>query len=194
MSDPELIQGVLRRDRSACQFLVDRFQNKVIILAYHFLGCMEDAEDLSQEIFVEIIRSMHTFRQHSSLETWISRITINKALNQVKRKRRREIFQRLEGFFSSTGQTILHEPAQKEIIDEQSARESQLLLHAALAKLPDNQRIAFVLHNMDDQPYKEIANIMNVSLSSVESLIHRAKQNLRISLAKHFPEYQKRAV
>ena len=191
MTDQELIEGIRDGNRHAFRFLVSKFQQKVIKTAFYFLGCMEDAEDLSQEIFIEIIRSMHTFKNNSTLDTWICRITINKSLNLLKKKRRRDIFTRVESIFGFGGGAMIAESSVPGHSNELTDRENSSILHKAIAGLPENQRIAFILHKFDDQSYKEVAEIMNVTLSSVESLIHRARLTLRTKLAPHFPEYQK---
>ena len=191
MTDPELIEGILRRDRNAFQYLVDRYQKQVIKSACYFVGNMEDAEDLSQEIFLEIINSVNTFKMSSSLSTWIYRITINKSLNMVKKQQRRGMMVRIESLFrhgeeQSRGQET--EPSTSAADFEHN--ENRELLHAAIRRLPENQRIAFVLCKFDERPYREIAEIMKIGLPAVESLIHRAKLNLQKYLTHQFSEYK----
>jgi RNA polymerase sigma-70 factor (ECF subfamily) len=179
MTEPELISGIARHDREAYRHLVDRFQQGVILTAYHFIGNMEDAEDMSQEIFVDVIRSIPAFRQKSSLGTWIYRITINRSLNYLKKKKRAQIMQywtdlspfSREKAETSGGVVLVGETGHEE--------ETRKHLYNAMGKLPENQRIAFVLAKLDDKSYNEVAEIMHVSISAVESLLHRAKGNLK---------------
>jgi RNA polymerase sigma-70 factor (ECF subfamily) len=192
MTEPELIEGILQRNRTAFRVLVERYQKKIIKTAYYFVGNMEDAEDLSQEIFIEIIRSMKSFRKSSTLSTWIYRITVNKSLNTVKRNRRQGIMVRLETIFNphqASGNTSLNEPSVAP--DDMEHNEKSELLHAAIRRLPENQRIAFVLHKFDDQSYRQICEIMNIGLPAVESLVHRAKLNLQKHLLPQFSEYKR---
>lgn len=192
MTDPELIEGILRRDRNALQYLVNCYQKRVIKTAFYFVGNMEDAEDLSQEIFLDIIHSMNSFKHSSSLSTWIYRITVNKSLNMVKKQQRRGMMIRLESLFihqAEHGAEKVTEPSVLPTDVEQD--EKRELLHAAIHRLPENQRIAFVLCKFDDQSYKQIADIMKIGLPAVESLIYRAKVNLQKHLMHHFSEYQK---
>ena len=170
MTDPELIEGILQRDRKAFQYLVNHYQKQVIKSAYYFLGNMEEAEDLAQEIFMEIIDSIDKFRGSAALSTWIYRITVNRSLNRVKRNKKRDIFARITG----------KEPSV--INPNMETRETREIIYREIRRLPENQRIAFTLHKFEDIPYKEIAAIMQLSLSSVESLIHRAKINLQKKL------------
>ena len=192
MTDPELIEGILRRDRYAFQCLVERYQKQVIKTACYFVGNMEDAEDLSQEIFLDIINSINSFKRSSSLSTWIYRITVNKSLNMVKRHQRHGLMIRLESLlWRSSSPGSGQEPEPSATANDFEQQEKQRLLHAAIGRLPENQRIAFVLSKFDDQSYKQIADIMKIGLPAVESLIHRAKLNLQKLLIHHFSEYQK---
>jgi RNA polymerase sigma factor (sigma-70 family) len=191
MTEPELIEGILRCDRNAFQCLVSRYQQQVIKTACYFVGNMEDAEDLSQEIFLDIVHSMSTFKQSASLSTWIYRITVNKSLNLVKKNQRRGIFLRLESVFKSSGDQSGRDVSEPSVSStELEIREKRDLLQAAICRLPENQRIAFVLCKFDDQSYKQIAEIMKIGLPAVESLIHRAKLNLQKYLLHQFSEYQ----
>jgi len=192
MTDQELIEGIIRRDRSAVQFLVDQYQKQVIRTAHYFLQDMQEAEDLSQEIFIEVLGSARHFRGSARFSTWIYRITVNKSLNQVKKMNRNRIFSSLGNFFrtDTSHQTVMSGPVTpgKPVLEQ---KEAQRILANAVSMLPDNQRIAFVLSKYDDLSYREISEVMNVSISSVESLIHRAKMTLQKKLVRYFPEYNK---
>lgn len=193
MTDQELIEGLLTHDRTAIHTLVDKYQKKVIKTAYYFLQNMEDAEDLSQDIFIDILDSARRFRKTSTLSTWIYRITVNKSLNLVKKNRRKKIFHSLEDYFNKkpndSGPTHNEPVLTTSPLEENERRE---ILNNAIQSLPENQKIAFILCKYEELSYKEIAEIMNMSLSSVESLIHRAKLNLQKRLATHFSEYIKK--
>lgn len=185
MTEQELISGVMERNREALTSLVETYQKKVIKTAYYFLGNMEDAEDLAQDVFVKITESMPRFRKASSLSTWIYRITVNEALNAVRKNRRKKMFLRMG---SAIG--IAEPKAQARIMnipEEQDAPDAPSKLHMlreAVAALPEKQRTVFILNKYEDLPYKEIADITGYSLSAVESLLHRARVNLRKELVK----------
>ncbi len=192
MTEPELVEGILRRDRNAFQYLVTRYQREVIKTACYFVGNMEDAEDLSQEIFIDIIRSVHSFKHSSSLSTWIYRITVNKSLNMVKKQKRKGVMVRIESLFRQPGaHGNLTDPEPSVSQNDLEQNENRRLLQAAVNRLPENQRIAFVLNKFDDLPYRQIADIMKIALPAVESLIHRARINLQKHLKPQFSEYQK---
>jgi RNA polymerase sigma-70 factor, ECF subfamily len=191
MTDHELIEGLKRQDRIAIHTLVNTYQKKVIKTAFYFLQNMEDAEELSQDIFIDILDSAGNFRKASSLSTWIYRITVNRSLNLVKKNSRRKVFQSLEDYFSkkkNDDDQPLSEPGVVSTPFEEN--EKREILNKAIQSLPENQKISFVLSKYEELSYKEISEIMNLSLSSIESLIHRAKLNLQKKLVKHFSEYK----
>ena len=190
MTDNELIEGIIQHDRNAIRTLVGNYKNKVIKTAFYFTHNMEDAEELSQDIFMEIIGSIKRFRKTSSLSTWIYRMTVNKSLNHLKKNRRQKLFSSVEDFFHKRSTSA------ERIPDELSTtttrledRERRELLNRSILSLPDNQRIAFTLSKYEGLSYQEIAEIMNLSISSIESLLHRAKLNLQKRLAYQFSEY-----
>jgi RNA polymerase sigma-70 factor (ECF subfamily) len=151
---------------------------------------MEDAEDVSQEVFVEVFRSAGRYKHGSSLYTWIYRITINRSLDQLRKRKRRSVLQYFGSLLPGSGDGNPAEPLADDTTNEDHERRK--VLEAAVGTLPENQRIAFVLSKYDDLSHKEIAEVMNLSLSSVESLIHRAKTGLQKKLADYFSEYAKK--
>jgi RNA polymerase sigma-70 factor (ECF subfamily) len=110
----------------------------------------------------------------------------------VKKQQRRGIMMRLESLFRlTTGQETGKEMEPSVSSDDFEQQEKRELLHAAISRLPENQRIAFILCKYEDQTYKQIAEIMKIGLPAVESLIHRARLNLQKHLTYHFSEYKK---
>jgi len=193
MTENELIEGLIRHDRNAFRELVGNHRKKVIKTAFYFTQNMEDAEELAQDIFMETIESIKYFRKSSSLSTWIYRITVNKSLNLVRKNKRKKIFSSLEDLFSKkseAGVQDLREPSHSATKLEENERRA--LLSQSIRSLPENQRITFILSKYDGLSYKEIAEVMNISISSVESLLHRARLNLQKKLARHFSEYVKK--
>jgi len=191
MTDSELVEGIYRHDRLAFRYLVDQYQEKVIRTAWHFTGNMEDAEDLSQEVFLDVIKHIRTFRGNAAFSTWIYRITVNKSLNMMRKQQRKRMMVRIEALFSGPGGRtggLRSEPSVSAV--DPGHRENEELLQAAISRLPANQRMAFVLHRFDELPYRRIAEIMEISLPAVESLLHRARLNLQKFLTPHFSEYR----
>lgn len=192
MTEQELADGLIRQDRPAIQHLVEHYQKDVIKTAYYFMSNMEDAEDLSQEVFIEILRSIKHYRRSSSLSTWIYRITVNKSLDYLRKQKRRNMFRQARSFIQpSSSQTNLPFRELPLMDTRNDDNEKRKILDAAVNALPGNQKIAFILNKYDEMSYKEIAEIMNLSVASVESLLHRAKLNLQKKLVNYFSEYAK---
>ncbi len=189
MTDRQFLQGIINHDQATFKLLVENHQQLVIRTCYSLVHDLEDARDLAQEVFIEILKSASSFRGNAKLSSWIYRIAVNKSLNHLKRAKRREAFT-LFSFQDRRGGE-----KGEQITDRNSyhggdvameEKELKEVLHAAINRLPVNQKIAFTLHNYEELPYKEIAEVMNVSLSSVESLIHRAKLNLQKRLSYYY--------
>ncbi len=193
MTDQELITGILNREKPAIQYLISTFHRQVIKTAYHFVQNMDDAEDLAQDVCIEILESAKQFRGTASLSTWIYRVTVNKSLNFIRKNKRKQLVRQFETFFSNSKQPGTDQ--NPEPVTENNSlhhEENRRILEKAVNLLPDNQRIAFVLNKYDELSYKEVADIMNTSVASVESLLSRAKQNLQKKLISHFSEYANR--
>ena len=192
MTEPELVEGLINQDKRAIQYLVDHHQKDVIKTAYYFVAIMEDAEDLSQEVFLEVFRSIGRYKKNASLSTWIYRITVNKSLDHLRRQKRRNIFNQVKSFIQVSHDgtnAISKDPPTIDTRNEDN--EKRKILDTAVNSLPENQKIAFILNKYEEMAYKDIAEIMNLSVSSVESLLHRAKLNLQKKLVNYFSEYAK---
>ncbi len=190
MNEQELIDGLIIQNRESIQYLVNNYQKNVIKTAYYFVANMEDAEDLSQEVFLEILKSIGRYKKKSSLNTWIYRITVNKSLDHLRKQKRRDVLHQLGTFIQISHDgpnSYVNEPVTVDTGNDE--KEKRKILDNAVNSLHENQKIAFILNKYDELPYKEIAEIMNLSLSSVESLIHRAKMNLQKKLVNYFSEY-----
>jgi RNA polymerase sigma-70 factor, ECF subfamily len=192
MTELELVDGLIMHNNEAIQYLVNNYQKKVIKTAFYFVANMEDAEDLSQEVFLEIFRSIGRYKKNSSLSTWIYRITVNKSLDHLRRQKRRNIIQTIGSLLQISSGSVKGKDSEPVTIDTRNDdKEKRKILDSAVNSLPENQKIAFILNKYEELAYKEIAEVMNLSLSSVESLIHRAKMNLQIKLVHYFSEYAK---
>lgn len=168
-------------EKEMTQF-VNKFRDKVFRTCLGFVQNADDANDLTQDVFLTVIESLGSFRNEAQLSTWVYRIAVNKSLNYLKKKKTRSIFQNLETLFTRKDATENHEFIHNPLIEKEHRQETAKLLKNALDRLPENQRIAFTLSKYEDQSNGEIATIMDVSVPAVESLLHRAKLNLQKSL------------
>ena len=169
--------------------------NQYCILVYnvalHYLQNKEEAEEITQDVFVQVHNSLSKFNNKATLKTWIYRITINKSLDYLKHKKS------LKRFFMF-GKTSNNEHHLNDFSNFDHPgialenKEDAVILFKAINELTVNQKTAFILSKLDGLSNPEIASIMTVSISSVESLIFRAKQTLKEKLSKEFENYRKK--
>jgi len=184
LTEFELIQGLREGDESAFRYLVDTYQNRVFNTAMGIVQNAEDAEDVAQEVFIQVFRSIGSFKAESKLSTWIYRITTTRSLDLLRSRKSKKRFGFIQRLLGED-----NEPAQ-EIPDfnhpgvELDRKENAARLFKVIGKLPENQKIAFTLHKLEDLSYQEVSEVMQTTVAAVESLMHRAKQNLRKLLEK----------
>lgn len=190
--EEKLIGQLKKGDMIAYRELVSLFSGRIYNTALGFLQNREDAEDITQEVFVEIYRSIAGFHGRSALSTWIYRITVTKSLELIRsrsRKKRTGIFFSLVGkedHINFASPSPFYHPGVRLENKERAA-----ILFSALGKLPEKQRTAFTLHKLENLSYAELGEIMDVSVSSVESLMFRAKQNLKRILGNYYDQNEK---
>jgi RNA polymerase sigma-70 factor, ECF subfamily len=185
MTEQELVKELVACNQKAYRELAERYQTTIIRTCHSLVHDHHDAEDLAQEVFLEVFRSITRFKGNSGLGTWLYRIAVNKSLNFVRGNKKRAVFERIENIFIGKKEAdlfIASTPGDSKEIEEKENTQ-RITLYRALDALPKNQRIAFVLHKYDELPYREISEVMKLSLSSIESLIHRAKKNLQNNIA-----------
>ena len=171
--DRELIARAAQGDERAFSELVRRHQGWVRQLAFRYARQGQDAEELAQEIFLRAWRHARSFRGEAAFATWLYRLAVNACLNfRAGRRARPEPLPLPDGLESG-------EPAAGA---ELAASEREARLREALASLPARQRLALVLASFEDKSYEEIAAAMGISLSSVESLLFRARRGLAAAL------------
>lgn len=186
MNQPELIVQLQQGDGSAFKKLVDEWQDMVYNTALGIVQNADDADDITQEVFIQVYRSVSSFKGDSKFSTWLYRITLGKALDHEKKKKRKKRFGFVQGLFGADGAEQAHAVEFEHPGVQLEKKERAGELFSALKQLPDNQRIAFTLHKLEGQSYQQVAEIMNTTLYAVESLMSRAKTNLRKELKKYY--------
>jgi RNA polymerase sigma factor (sigma-70 family) len=179
LNEVELIQGLRNGDETAFKFLVKNYQDRVYNTAIGIVQNAEDAEDVAQEVFIQVFRSIRSFKAESKLSTWIYRITTTRALDLLRSRKSKKRFGFLQHLFGDSNETLYELPDFNHPGVAMDRKENAALLFKAINQLPENQKIAFTLHKLEDLSYQEISEIMQTSVSAVESMMHRAKQNLR---------------
>ena len=190
MNQPELIMQLQQGDESAFTKLVDEWQDMVYNTALGIVQHADDADDITQEVFIQVYKSISSFKGDSKFSTWLYRITLSKALDHEKKKKRQKRFGFVQRLFGSEENEQVHAVEFNHPGVQLEKKEKANELFSALKLIPDNQRIAFTLHKLEGQSYREIAEIMNTSLYAVESLIGRAKTNLKKELNKYYNNIQ----
>ncbi len=191
MTDKELIDRITNNDKQAFRTLVDTYSNLVYRTCYGFINQADDAEDVAQEVFIEIFLSLQKFRGEAKISTWLYRIAVNKSLNYIRKNNRKKLFQSIESFFKSNDDSTEFEIESLNATTADSKLENAetgKIVKKAINQLPENQKIAFILSKQHDLSYTEIAEVMKISVSSVESLIFRAKKSLQKKLILYYKD------
>jgi RNA polymerase sigma-70 factor (ECF subfamily) len=191
-SDTELIKRAQAQDLDAFCLLAERYARRIHLLASHYCQNTQDAEDLSQEVWLKAYQAVQTFRFDSSFYTWLRRITINTFLNH-----RRSNFFRWRGQSTVVQLLSIDLDDSGELVGSSSASPeniyNKLLFENvvnALAELTPSQRLAFLLRHYEGMSYDEIANAMNCSTGTAKKGVWRAIAKLRARLSpdSHEPE------
>jgi RNA polymerase sigma-70 factor (ECF subfamily) len=179
----DLMARIAKGDDSAFEILVSRHQTSILNLIYRFIGDRTQAKDLAQEVFIRVWQAAKTYKPKAKFTTWIYRITANLCFNELKSSRRKKwfLFHQSDEHSGNTIEETLSDSAPSAedlLLDKERSRQ----ISEALQSLPDNQRMALVLKRYDDFSYAEIAQILDCSVSALESLLVRAKRTLHEKL------------
>ena len=159
---------------------MERYQHKVLTVCAGFFPNRQDAEDATQETFIEIWHSAGRFRQEARLSTWIYRVAVGKSLDILRYRKRAKRAAFFRGLIGLESVEVQQKPATYDlpgIALEQAERNA--VLHRNLEKLPEKQRTALILQKMEGMSQPQIAQVLEVTESAVEGLLTRGKENLR---------------
>ena len=184
LNEQELIQGLCNKDEAAFKYLVDTYQDRVYNTALGIVQNDEDAEDVAQEVFIQVYRSIHSFKGEAKLSTWLYRIATTRALDLLRSRKSKKRFGLIQRLFGDDNEPVFELPDFNHPGVALDKKENATRLFKAIARLPGSQKAAFTLHKLEDLSYQEISEILKTSVPAVESLMHRAKQNLRKMLEK----------
>lgn len=179
MSEQYLVEELKQGSESAFKTIVATYQDMIYNTCLSIVKNEVDAEDLTQEVFVQVYQSIQSFKGESKLSTWLYRIATTKSLDHERKKKRKKGFGFVRSIFGEDAQVEINPPDFNHpgvLLDK---KENAAVLFQAIDKLPDNQRIALILNKIEGLSYQEISDIMQTSVSAVESLLHRAKNNLK---------------
>jgi RNA polymerase sigma-70 factor (ECF subfamily) len=182
--DVALMLRVKQGDAVAFTQLVDKYKQPVMNLAYRTLRDVTEAEDLAQNVFVQVYKSAGRYQPAAKFSTWLFTIARNLCLNEIRRRSRHPA-ESLDQPHAEADDQPLHQ-----VEDKRVAAPPEQLLHGeleqkitdALAELPENQRTALLLCRQEELSYDEIAEVLGCSLSATKSLIHRGRETLKTKL------------
>lgn len=188
MEEKQIVQHLKNDDEFIYKYVYDQYSRMVYSVGFRMIGNKEEAEDVTQDVFIKVFNSINSFREDSKLSTWIYQITVNTCLNKLRRKKAIN-FLSLNFWEDEKGE---QEMASDNLTprDEIEKSELQKIVQDAINTLPAKQKSAIILSRYEELTYKEIAKIMEISLSSVESLLFRAKENLAKKLIPHKDIFQ----
>jgi len=187
LTENQLIAALQTGAESAFRTLVETYQNRVFNTCLGLLQNESDAEETAQDVFIEVHRSIGKFRGESKLSTWLYRIATTKSLELIRKNKRQKRFAFLQSLTgsgkdsSSLNQASFVHPG---VLMEQ--KENAEALFEAISQLPETQKVAFTLHKIEGLPYQQVSEVMETSVSSVESLMFRAKKSLKQSLEHYY--------
>jgi RNA polymerase sigma-70 factor, ECF subfamily len=179
VDDTELIQNVLNGNQRDFERLVEKHQSTVFRIAIGLLHNKEDAEEIVQDVFIKVYKSLSSFDAKAAFSTWLYRVTVNASLNVLRKKKRQKLWIELSDIL----QLRSKEKQADTLLTEQT---DNALIYQAMNELPAMQRVAFVLSKYEELPQARVAEIMHLSTGAVEQLIYRAKRNLEQKLEKNF--------
>jgi RNA polymerase sigma-70 factor (ECF subfamily) len=154
---------------------MEKYQLQVFRTVMGFVHTKEDAEEVTQDIFIRVYQSLSSFHHDAEFSTWLYRITVNMSLNFLRSNRKNRILQSLEAIFS-------YRSEEKTPLEDMEQAERDRRIRMAIDALPEKQRMAFILSRYEELPQKKIAEVMNRSEGAVEQLLQRAKENLQKKL------------
>lgn len=187
MEEKQILEHLKKGDQFIYKYVYDQYSRMVYSVCLRMTGSKEEAEDAMQDVFIKVFYSINSFREDSKLSTWIYHITVNICINKLRRKKIVN-FLSVDFYVDKIGgkEMIANK---RTPIEELESSEMQKIVQGKINTLPAKQKTAIVLSRYEELSYKEISKIMGLSLSSVESLLFRAKENLAKKLIHHKENY-----
>lgn len=186
MRDPDFIARLQQKSETAFNHLVADWKDRIYNTALGIVQNETDADDITQEVFLAAWRMLDRFQGNAAPGSWLYRITVNKSVDLLRKMKRRKDFGWLYSVWDGPGRIendlpdFIHPGVQLE------KKQDAAILFSAIRNLPEQQRIAFSLQKVEGLSVQEIADILQKKTGAVESLLERAKNNLKISLANYY--------
>lgn len=179
IQEHEIIIGLKAGNETSFKTVVDEYQNLIYNTCLGIVKNEQDAEDLAQDVFIQMFQSIHSFKGESKLSTWLYRIAVTKSLDFERKKKRKKRSGIMKSLFGDDDRLQIDPPDFNHPGIAIDQKENAATLFQAIDELPENQRIAFILNKVEGLNYQQVSEIMQTTVPSVESLLHRAKTNLK---------------
>lgn len=187
--DDQLVQRAQSGDESALNRLIAKYQRRIYAFCFHILRDADEAEELTQDVFIKLCANLPGVRAESKFSTWLFQIAKNLSLNRIKYLKRRRYYSQtsLDESGESGEERNLELPSEgKDAAEQIEDSEANRLIHEKIDKLGDDVRRPFVMRDIEGMRYDEIAKAMNLAEGTVKSRIHKARTKLRESLGDYF--------
>ena len=178
MTEAELISQMKNGDEAAFTQLINRHYTQIYQLCHRFLANAMDSEEAAQDVFIQFHRHINRYQPNAQLSTYLYRLAVNRSLNGLRTRKRKRLFSFHQIQNDQEWEGNPNDRPDQKLEEAELARAVQKAIDA----LPENQRTAVILRRYQELSYEEIADVMNCSVSAVESRLHRAKQALRKKL------------
>jgi RNA polymerase sigma-70 factor (ECF subfamily) len=185
-----LLRRLRNRDERAFRELIEAHRDRVYNICYRMLGNRHESEDVAQEVFITVFKTIETFREEAKFSTWLYRVAVNHCKNRIKYLSRRHDRDReeIDDQSSGTNGTPIGAPAPRSPDRALEGAQMEKLMQDAIADLEEDQRIVVVLRDVEDLSIEEICEITGLADGTVKSRLHRARLVLRKKLARHVGE------
>ncbi|ADR21234.1 RNA polymerase sigma factor [Marivirga tractuosa] len=193
INEKNCLEAITNGSEEALEQLYNEYADRVYNTLISYTKNSEDAEELLQDVFVTLYNSAGNFEHNSAVSTWIYRIAVNKALDFIRKRKSKKRFGSFTSLYSKESGEMKYDSV--EFVHpgiQMENKEDAGFLFGALEVLPEKQKTAFILTQIEGLPQNKVAEIMSQSRKSVESLVQRAKANLKVELKKFFPERGKK--
>jgi len=186
-SDAQVMLRVKAGDQSAFDYLVQKYRRPLVSFMYRMARNAAAAEDLAQEVFLRVYRSRANYEASAKFTTWLYRIATNLAVNHARdtRHERPEVTVSLDEPNEDTGATLELPDANLTVEQAMVRRERMLAIRRKVEALPEQQRMAIIMHKYQQMDYKQIAEVLKKSESATKSLLFRAYETLREQLKEY---------
>jgi RNA polymerase sigma-70 factor, ECF subfamily len=182
LPEPEVIRRAQLGDTAAFEWIYRIHSGRIYAVCSHMLGNWTEAEDLTQEVFLTVLRKIRSFRGKSAFSTWLHRIAVNLALMRIRKKTRLEISLEESNELDSGRNVLREELASSDL--RMAGSLDRVHLQRGMDQLPPRHKLVIELHDIQGYQHKEIAQIMDCSIGNSKAQLHRARRKLREILQK----------